>query len=304
MSLLKSLEVKEMYSLISLTKRHILIFLRDKTAVFFSFLSVLILLTLYFLFIGRQFTSGSEMDLLNENLKTYLVAGVMMGGVIVINTMSLSLGMMGSIINDMEYRKLDGFLVTPVKRYKIILSYYISSIIVTTILTLFMWALTILYVGVFSGYWYSLGTILLASLYIFLFTIISSSIMIFLTTLLKSVNAFGTMSGILGTLIGFVSGIYMPLVVLGKSMAYVASLVPFTHMAIILKNVLLKGPYEELSLLVPSEAMTEISAVYGTTEIGILGAEVSMIWIMLASVLFALTLLFFAYRRLNQKMGK
>ena len=98
-----------MYSLISMTKRHILIFLRDKTAVFFSFLSVLILLTLYFLFIGRQFTSGSEMDLLDENLKTYLVAGVMMGGVIVINTMSLSLGMMGSIINDMEYRKLDGF---------------------------------------------------------------------------------------------------------------------------------------------------------------------------------------------------
>jgi multidrug/hemolysin transport system permease protein len=128
--------------------------------------------------------------------------------------------------------------------------------------------------------------------------------MIFLTTLLKSVNAFGTMSGILGTLIGFVSGIYMPLVVLGKSMAYVASLVPFTHMAIILKNVLLKGPYEELSLLVPSEAMTEISAVYGTTEIGILGSNVSMIWIMLACVVFALTLLYFAYRRLNQKMGK
>ena len=304
MCLLKLLEVNEMYSLISMTKRHILIFLRDKTAVFFSFLSVLILLTLYFLFIGRQFTSGSEMDLLDENLKTYLVAGVMMGGVIVINTMSLSLGMMGSIINDMEYRKLDGFLVTPVKRYKIILSYYISSIIVTTILTLFMWGLTILYVGIFSGYWYSVGTILLASLYIFLFTFISSSIMIFLTTLLKSVNAFGTMSGILGTLIGFVSGIYMPLVVLGKSMAYVASLVPFTHMAIILKNVLLKSPYEELSLLVPSEAMTEISAVYGTTEIGVLGADVSMIWIMLACVLFALALLYFAYRRLNKKMGK
>ena len=72
MCLLKLLEVNEMYSLISMTKRHILIFLRDKTAVFFSFLSVLILLTLYFLFIGRQFTSGSEMDLLDENLKTYL----------------------------------------------------------------------------------------------------------------------------------------------------------------------------------------------------------------------------------------
>lgn len=293
-----------MYSLTSMTKRHILIFLRDKTAVFFSFLSVLILLTLYFLFIGRQYTSGSAMDMLDEDLKTYLVAGVMMGGVIIINTMSLSLGMMGSIINDMEFRRLDGFLVTPVKRYKIILSYYISSIIVTTFLTIFMWILTVLYVGIFSGYWYSISTILLASLYIFLFTFISSSMMIFLTTLLKSVNAFGTMSGVLGTLIGFMSGIYMPLVVLGKSMAYVASLVPFTHMAIILKNLLLKAPYKELSLIVPSDAMKEISIVYGTEEIGILGMDVSMGLIMLGCIVLSGVFLYFAYRRLNRKMGK
>ncbi len=39
---------------------------------------------------------------------------------------------------------LDGFLVTPVKRYKIVLSYYLSSIIVTATLTIFMWLLTVL----------------------------------------------------------------------------------------------------------------------------------------------------------------
>lgn len=292
-----------MYSLTSLTKRHILIFLRDKTAVFFSFLSVLILLALYFLFIGKQYTSGGELDLLDENLKTYLVAGVMMGGIIVINTLSLSLGMMGTIISDMEYRKLDGFLVTPVRRYQLILSYYLASVIVTTLLTLFMWALTIIYVGLSSGYWYTFEVIALASVYILLFTFISSSIMIFITTLMKSTNAFGAVSGVLGTLVGFMSGIYMPLVVLGQSMAYVASAVPFTHMAIILKNVLLKEPYKELSVLIPEEAMSGISLVYGTKEIGIFGIDVAMPWIMLLSALLALILLYFSYRKLNKKMG-
>jgi len=139
-----------MHDLISLVKRHILIFLRDKTAVFFSFLSVIILLALYFLFIGRQYTGGSEFDFLSPGMKTYMTAGIMMGGILIINTASLSLGMMGNLINDLVQRKLDGFLVTPVKRFKVILSYYISSIIVTAVLSLLMWYLTVLYVGISS----------------------------------------------------------------------------------------------------------------------------------------------------------
>ena len=293
-----------MYDLTSLIKRHILKFLRDKTAVFFSFLSVLILLALYFLFIGRQYTDGEALSFLDPKFKTFLTAGIMMGGILVINTVSLSLGMMGNIITDLEYHRLDGFLVTPVKRYKIILSYYISSIIVTTVLSLFMWYLTVLYVGLAAGYWYSFGAVFQATLLIILFTFISSSVMIYLTTLLKSVNAFGTLSGILGTFIGFISGIYMPLFVLGKSMSYVASVVPFTHMAIMLKNVLLEEPFRILAQDVPADAMAEIKEVYGTVEIGVVGQDVPMAIIMIASLGLAFLFLFLAYRNMNKKMGK
>ena len=255
-----------MYDLKCLIKRNILIFLRDKTAVFFSFLSVMILLALYFLFIGRQFTSGSDFDGMSSNLKTYLSTSVIMGGVLVINTVSLALGVMGNIITDMEYKILDGFLVTPVRRQKIVISYYISSIIVTATLTLMMWFITVIYVGLASTYWYSFGTILKVSGLIVFYTLISATLMIFLVTRLKSVNAFGTLSGVLGTLIGFMSGIYMPLIVLGQSMAYVASLVPFTHMTILLKQVILAGPYQEIGV-----HMAEgVAPFYGTREIGIL----------------------------------
>ena len=292
-----------MHDLISLVKRHILIFLRDKTAVFFSFLSVIILLALYFLFIGRQYTGGSEFDFLSPGMKTYMTAGIMMGGILIINTASLSLGMMGNLINDLVQRKLDGFLVTPVKRFKVILSYYISSIIVTAVLSLLMWYLTVLYVGISSGYWYSIEAILKASGLVIFFTFISSTLMIYLTTLIKSMNAFGALSGILGTFIGFTSGIYIPLFVLGKTMTYVASVIPFTHMAIILKNVLLEGPYEILAQTIPPSSMADIESAFGTTEIGVFGMDVSMWIIMLASVGLAFLLLFFSYRNMNKKMG-
>ena len=288
-----------MYDLISLVKRHTLTFLRDKAAVFFSFLSVIILLALYFLFIGRQYTSDLP-DSVDEGLKTFLSVGVIMGGVLVINTVSLALGVMGNIITDLQFKKLDAFLVTPIKRYKIILSYYITSIMVTSILTLSMWILTIFYVGVIGGYWYSFLTMVRVAGLIVFFTFISASLMIFLTTILKSVNAFGALSGVLGTLIGFMSGIYMPLFVLGKSMAYVASIIPFTHMTILLKQILLKEPYA----LLPEAVTQQISLFYGTNEVGLLGQSVAMIWLMLASFLMSLLLLYFAYRNMSRKMSK
>lgn len=292
-----------MFDLTCLVKRNIYTFLRDKTAVFFSFLSVIILLALYFLFIGRQYTTGGSLDLIDENLRTFLGVSIIMGGVLVINTISLSLGVMGNVISDLANHRLDGFLVTPVKRYKIILSYYISAILVTSILSLFMWGLTILYVGLLSGYWYTLSTILQASGLIIFYTFVSASLMIFLTALLKSVNAFGALSGILGTVVGFISGIYMPLFVLGKSMIYVASLVPFTHMTIILKNVLLKEPYEALAKEVPQEVMNEIEVAYGTVEIGVLGQDVKMWVIMTAIILLSFILMYFAYKKMNKKMN-
>lgn len=287
-----------MFDLMSLVKRHTLKFLRDKTAVFFSFLSIIILLALYFLFIGRQYTS--DLEGVSDELKLFISAGVIMGGVLVINTVSLSLGVMGNVITDLEYKKLDAFLVTPIKRYKIILSYYLTSILVTSILTLVMWVLTILYVGIFSGYWYSFVTIITVSGLLVFYTFISATLMIFLTTLLKSVNAFGTLSGVLGTLIGFTSGIYMPLFVLGNSMSYVASTIPFTHMTILLKNVMLAEPYAEL----PIQMVQEIEIFYGTLEIGIFGQEVHMLWIMMISLCLGFVLLYFSYRRMSKKMGK
>ncbi|MBN2299725.1 MAG: ABC transporter permease [Acholeplasmataceae bacterium] len=290
-----------MYDLISLTRRHILNFLRDKSAVFFSFLSVIILIALYFLFIGRMYTGHLD---LAKDINIYLTAGIMMGGILIINTASLSLGMMGNLITDLAQRKLDGFLVTPVKRYKIILSYYIAAILVSSILSLFMWLLTYLYVGLFSGYWYSVETVIHTTLLLIIFTFISSTLMIYLTTLIKSVNAFGALSGVLGTFIGFTSGIYISLDSLGPTMTKVASVIPFTHMAIILKGVLLKEPYEIIAQSVSPDTMAYLKIVFGSQEIGVLGQPVSMWIIMLATIGIAFVLLFLSYRRMNKKMGK
>ena len=307
MFLLMSLErMKFMYEFVALVKRHMLKFLRDKTAVFFSFLSVIILLTLYFLFIGENYVSELR-DLQSSNLVTsqfvdFVKISNMMGGILVINTISLSLGIMGNIITDLEQRSMDAYLVTPVKRYKIIFSYYISSIIVTIFFTLLMWGFTIVYAGIISGYWFSFSVIIRTTLLLLFFTFISASLMIFLTTLLKSVNAFGTLSGVLGTLIGFICGIYMPLAVFSSGIQYVSSIFPFTHMTILLKNIMLEQSLDVLQGIVPGDAFETIKLYFGVNELGVFGQQVDMIWLMLASAMIAVGLLYFGYLNMSKKI--
>lgn len=292
-----------MFELWSLTKRHMLRYLKDRAAVFFSFLSVIILLALYILFIGQSYTSDLP-DIFPEELKVFLVVSLTMGGVLVINSMSLSLGIMGTFVEDMSKRNIDAFLVTPIKRWKIIISYYLSAIIVTSVLSLVMWLLTIVYVGIASGYWYSFSVIIRASGLLVLYTFISTSIMIFLVTLLKSINAFGALSGILGTLVGFTSGIYMPLAILGKGMQYFASINPFTHMSVLLKQVLLEEP---LAITIDyfdgyMDSYNVMLQMYGSVNNGLFGADVSQIWLFLGIGVLSALLLAWAFRSMNRKI--
>ncbi|BCR36619.1 ABC transporter permease [Mariniplasma anaerobium] len=296
-----------MYEFTSLVKRHMLKFLRDRTAVFFSFLSVIILLVLYFLFIGENFVSELRnplyANLIDPGLIDYIKISNMMGGILVINTISLSLGIMGNVINDLEQRSLDAYLVTPVKRYKIIFSYYVAAIIVTAFFTIVMWGFTIIYLGILSGYWFPISTIFYTTILLIFFTFISSSLMIYLVTLLKSVSAFGALSGILGTVIGFTCGIYMPLVILSPAIQSAASALPFTHMTILLKNALLKEPMSLLTASLGTEdAVNQMKPYFGMNEIGLFGADVNMFWLMLGSSVIAGILLYLGYRNMSRKI--
>lgn len=296
-----------MYEVMNLTARSIKIFLRDKTAVFFSFLSIIILLALYFLFIGKSYGSGLEM--LDSKLVDFLVTSQMMGGVLVINTLTLALGVVGNFIGDMEQHRLDAFLVTPVKRYKIILSYYLSSIIVTLFFSLLMWLITVVYVYMNTGYFYGFDVIIKVSGLLVFYTFISTSVMIFIISFVKSVNAFGTLSGVLGTFVGFAAGIYMPLVQLGAVVQKVASLLPFTHMTILLKQVMLEYPYHlvrdsNLGETNPSDIIDEIAKFYGTNEIGVLGIEINLFWIFILISALSILLLALTTKRIGKRMGK
>lgn len=275
-----------------LTKRNILVYLRDKASVFFSFLSVIILLGVYLLFL-KDLYKIDNIDAVSQ--KIFMIAHVM-GGVLVIATITLSLGVIGNYVNDLDTKKINGYLVTPIKRYKLTLSYYLSTAILTIVLTLILFFIAFVFLGVASGYWYSFFSILKIVGMLILFSLISSSIMVFIASFIKSINALGGVSAVVGTLIGFVSGAYMPLTMLDVFTQTLAGILPFSHMTYYLRKVLL----EPIIHLIPEQVLYSV----GVVEVKVFGIIMPAYVIAIFSIALAIGLFVLSYFRINKKQTK
>ena len=191
-----------------LVSRNIKNYLRDKTAVFFSFLSAIIIIGLYALFLGKTNVDGLKQMVGNISGVRWLGDSWIMAGILVVNTITVTLGMFGKMITDKADGKLNGFLVSPISRSKITFGYLVSS----WVMGIFMTIITLLFAEIYivSGGGKMLGALALFKvLGIIVLSVLSSSTLVFfLVTLITSVSGYSTLSTILGTIIGFVTGIY------------------------------------------------------------------------------------------------
>ena len=68
----------------------------------------------------------------------WLVNSWIMAGLISVNTVTITLGTYGTIVNDIEYGTNKDFLSSPIKRSHVVLGYIISSWILTYVLSLYL----------------------------------------------------------------------------------------------------------------------------------------------------------------------
>lgn len=291
-----------MLSIRKLTLRNIKLYLRDKSAVFFSFLSVIILISLYLLFLKNAYKHEALEQVMNAKEIDFMVDSLILSGIMVINTITLSLGNLGSMIQDLESHRINAFIVTPVKRYKLILAYFASSFMITLTFSLLMWVGALALIYLTTGIMYPSDISIKATGLVILYTFISTAFMILLTTFIKSVNAFGAVSGVFGTLIGFTSGIYMPLSQFPDYIQKISAWLPFTHMTIYLKQLLLKPSFDLIGQKIPREVMDMIQTVYATKSLPITGEVFDPVWVLLVSCIIGLFALIWATFRMKHRI--
>lgn len=236
-----------MDTLWKLTKRNINVYARDRMSVFFSFLSVLIIIGLYALFLSRVQLNGIEGGFRGRDIPIPtgigpLINSWIMAGLLAVNTVTVSLGVLGSMVFDIEYKRFPDFVVAPVSRTTVVLSYLLSSCIISFLFSLIALAAGELYIVSSGGELLSAVSFLKVIGMLALSAASASSVMYLIMTFLKTSSAVGTLSTLLGTLIGFITGIYVPVGELPDAMRKVVDLVPFSHSAAMLRQVFCEQP--------------------------------------------------------------
>lgn len=234
--------------ILSLVKRNLKLYFRDKASVFFSLLGVIIVLFLYLVFLG-DLVSGGISDLPGMEAATFVNSWIM-GGVIAVTTVTTTLGAFETLVADRERGIINDFKVSPIKRSSLVLSYVISSLIVGVIMSLFAFTFAEGYILLSGGDLLSFNAIIKALGLIILSVLMSSAVIFFIISFIKSSNAFGAISTVFGSIVGFLMGVYVPLGNLGT----VASLVkafPFAHTAVLMRQVLIYDSLTESAREIP-----------------------------------------------------
>ncbi|WJY26098.1 ABC transporter permease [Sporosarcina trichiuri] len=224
--------------MLTLAKRNMLLYFRDRSAVFFSLLSVAILIAVYVFFLGDLIADGMpEFPGRKGLLLTWVIAGIF-----AVTSITTTLAAFGTYVEDRQRRTLDDFLVTPLKRSVLTGGYLLSSLAIGLIMTFTaLVAADIMLLA--AGQPLLTAVQLLQSAGIIALSVLSAgSLFLLLVRFFRTSNACAAASTLIGTTIGFLAGIYIPIGSLPGYLQSVIQLVPVSHAALLFRQVLM-APY-------------------------------------------------------------
>jgi multidrug/hemolysin transport system permease protein len=218
---------------------------------------------MYILFLGKMQSDFLADDFGLGEEKDWMVASWIMAGILMVSTVTVPLGAVGKLIDDRDKGMLNDFYAAPINRNILALSYLISAWVIGFVMVMANFVIGQIYVlsqgGEFMGVLQLLQTLGLVILSIMTF----SSIFFYLSLFIRSSNAYGTLSTLVGTFIGFLGGIYIPIGVLGENVQRVMNLLPTAHAVTIMRRVYMSNAVESAFGDLPDQAYETYAYWYG-----------------------------------------
>ena len=240
-------------------RRNIKLFFRDKTAVFFSLLSVFIIIGLYALFLGDIWAADmGEIPGIKNLMNHWIMAGLM-----TVTAMTTTMGAFGTMVDDRGRKIEKDFYCSPVSRASITGGYILSAFVVGCIMSVVAFLCAEAYILLSGGELVSAVTALQVLGIILLSTAASTAMVSFVISFFKSQNAYATASTILGTMIGFLTGIYLPVGTLPSAVQTVVSVFPISHSAALFRQVFMQAPMQTAFAGAPQEMIAEFEEMMG-----------------------------------------
>ena len=222
--------------MLAIAKRNLKIYFHNKAGVFFSLMGAWIAFGLYIIFLQKNMIDAWSSVSHPEKMLDQWV----MGGVLAVTSITATWTGVAHLVNDKESRKLEDFLLTDSSTFKLNLGYLGSAITIGLVMQMAMFAIMSAYF-----YWQDkltfdfdksaqiLGLMLLSS-------ILSATLGLILVQFIKSLEVAERLSVIIGTVSGFLVGVYMPVGSLPDFAQSVIKITPGAYVAAAYRQILIK----------------------------------------------------------------
>ena len=240
-----------MTKLMALTKRNTKLYFKDKGMFISSLITPMILLVLYATFLKKIYDDSFRSALeaagasISDSVLNGCVGGQLIASLLAVSCVTVAFCSNLLMIKDKTGGARHDLTIAPVRFGTLGLSYYLSTLASTLIISLSATAVCLLYL-VRVGWYMTVTDIALMVLDVFLLTMfgtaLSSCINFFLSTDGQA-SAVGT---IVSAGYGFICGAYMPISNFGDGLQKVLSFLPGTYGTSLLRNHTMHGVFEEM----------------------------------------------------------
>lgn len=282
--------------MLAMLRRNLKCYFRNRSSVFFSVLTILIVFALYIFFLG---------DNTAENFKNvtgfkFLLDSWVMAGIISITGVTTTLGALEIMVQDNENRTSNDFLTSPLKRSHLAGGYILSTFVIGMIMSFLALLFAELFIVARGGQFLTGGNLLKILGLILLSVASSSAVAFFLVSFIKNRSSFTAVDIIVGTVIGFIAGVYIPIGSMSSSVQFIMKLFPVSYSASLFRTVMMDQAMAKTFASAPAETVETFKQDMGVV-FQFSNQTVSMLGCMM--ILFAVTVLFYGFVvvRLNRK---
>jgi len=216
-------------------KRNLMIFFRDRAAVFFSLLTILIAISIYAFFTRNlMIAGGGDWDGASQLMDLWA-----MSGIVSIMPVTTTMGAFAIMISDRYTKIFKDFYTSPVSRASLTAGYIFSALVIGFVLTVIGLA-TVAVIVAALGISLTFSNYLLAVGAIFLTTLAAASMMLFVVSLVESQRAYSSLATLIGTFVGFLTGVYMPVGMFSAAVRTIIGVFPISHAASLLRQIFMQ----------------------------------------------------------------
>lgn len=238
-----------MKTFFSLVSRNCKLYFKDKGVFFPSLITPLILLFLFIAFLGNVYRDSIRSVCgdfpISDGLVESIASGWLISSLVAVCAVTIAFTANIVMVQDKVSGQLDDMLVSPVPRWKISLSYFVSTYLVTLLVCTVALLAGFIYIGI-AGWKLTAGDVFFTLLDILLLALLGTAFSSILCSFLKSQGGVAAVQATVSSAYGFICGAYMPLGNLVEGLQNAVMLLPGTYGTGLLHAHLMGGAISEL----------------------------------------------------------